>query len=139
VVFDGLLKMNKSTLIIMQSFEKRMCSHLATHFYQVLRSHNINIDNIDLFVKGGLEKAKAFGIENKTEVQCFLEYLATNGLDYHLDNSLSRTLDNSLSSTSSKKCPTKNPWLHEMLQRDDLSQLRKIREIKVKASARSYN
>ena len=103
----------------MQSFEKRMCSHLITHFCQVLRSNNVNIDKIDLFVKGGLEKAKAFGIENKTEVQCFLEYLATNGLD--------------------KELPKKKPWLHEMLRRDDLSQLRKIREIKIKASARNYN
>jgi len=124
VVFDGLLKMNKSTHIIMQSFEKRMCSHLVTHYCQVLRSNNVTIDNIDLFVKGGLEKARAFGIENKTEVQCFLEYLAINGLDQEF-------LDQEL--------PGKRPWLHEMLRRDDLSQLRKIREIKIKASAHSYN
>ncbi len=119
MVFDGLMKMNKSTHIIMQSFEKRMCSHLVTHFNQELRSNNISIDHIDLFVKGGLEKAKIFGIENKTEVQCFLEYLATHG--------------------PAKEMPNKNNWLHDILQRDDLSQLRKIREIKLKASTRSYN
>ena len=109
--------MNKSTRIIMQNFEKRMCSHLATHFCQALRSNNINIDKIDLFVKGGLEKAKAFGIADKTEMQCFLEYLAINGLE--------------------KKLPRKKPWLRELLRRDDLSQLRQIREIK--ASTRNYN
>ena len=111
--------MNKSTRIIMQSFEKRMCSHLATHFCQALRSNNVNIDKIDLFVKDGLEKAKAFGLANKTDMQCFLEYLAINGWE--------------------QRPPSKTPWLHEMLRRDDLSQLRKIREIKIKASARSYN
>ncbi len=79
----------------------------------------INIDKIDLFVKGGLEKAKAFGIANKTEMQCFLEYLAINGVD--------------------KNLPKKKPWLHTLLRRDDLSQLRKIREIKIKASTHNYN
>ena len=119
MVFNGLSKMKKSTHIIMQSFEKRMCSHLATHYCQALRSNNINIDKIDLFVKGGLEKAKAFGIANKTEMQCFLEYLAINGVD--------------------KNLPKKKPWLHTLLRRDDLSQLRKIREIKIKASTHNYN
>jgi len=103
----------------MQSFEKRMCSHLATHYCQALRSNNINIDKIDLFVKGGLEKAKAFGLANKTEMQCFLEYLAINGVD--------------------KSFPKNKPWLQTLLRRDDLSQLRKIREIKIKTGARSYN
>ena len=111
--------MENECLLIMPSFEKRMCSHLATHFARALVTHNISLDNLDVFVKSGLEKAQKFGLKRKTDMQYFLEYLAIHGPDIDTSNS--------------------DSWLQKILHREDLSRLRKIREIKLKSSVRQYN
>ena len=111
--------MEKEVLLIMPSFEKRMCSHLATHFTRALVAHNIDLEHLEAFVKSGLEKAKRYGLTNKTDMQFFLEFLATYGPDSEASNA--------------------DSWLQKILRREDLNRLRKIREIKLKSSVRQYN
>jgi hypothetical protein len=68
------------------SFIKDMVLHLQNNFARELAGHDVTANEVEGLVRSGIDQARDYGIEARSDVQSYLEFMALLGPSFDKDD-----------------------------------------------------